>query len=90
MEGEVLRDNQWERLRVFVPGGPQEQTRGPRSDGRFFLDALLWPAWPCGRWRDLPEKFSPCQTAKRGSYPRIEQGVIDQTFEAVPDDPDIE
>ncbi|SNS22679.1 Putative transposase of IS4/5 family [Sphingomonas laterariae] len=64
MEGEVLRDDQWERLREFVPGG-RKGKRGPRSDGRLFLDALLWLARSGGRWRDLPERFGPYQTAKR-------------------------
>jgi hypothetical protein len=43
VEGEVLRDDQWGRLREFVPGG-RKGKRGPRSDGRRFLDALLWLA----------------------------------------------
>ncbi|MGZ2471861.1 hypothetical protein [Sinorhizobium medicae] len=43
MEGEVLRDDQWEHIRPFVPGG-RKGKRGPRSDGRRFVDALLWMA----------------------------------------------
>ncbi len=43
MEGEVLRDDQWERVKPFVPGGGKGK-RGPRSDGRRFFDALLWRA----------------------------------------------
>ena len=89
VEGEVLRDDQWDRLREFVPGG-RKGKRGPRSDGRRFLDALLWLARSGGRWRDLPERFGPYQTAKRRYYRWIEQGVIDRIFEAVSDDPDIE
>jgi transposase len=89
VEGEVLRDDQWERLREFVPGG-RKGKRGPRSDGRRFLDALLWLAHSGGRWRDLPERFGPYQTAKRRYYRWVEQGVIDRIFEAVSDDPDIE
>lgn len=89
MEGEVLRDDQWERLLDFVPGG-RKGKRGPRSDGRRFLDALLWLPRSGGRWRDLPEKFGPYQTAKRRYYRWVEQGVIDRIFEAVSDDPDIE
>ena len=89
MEGEVLRDDQWERLRDFVPGG-RKGRRGPRSDGRRFLDALLWLARSGGRWRDLPDRFGPYQTAKRRYYRWVEQGVIDRIFEAVSDDPDIE
>jgi hypothetical protein len=43
MDGEVLRDDQWEKVKPFVPGG-RKGRRGPRSDGRLFFDAR------CG-WR---------------------------------------
>jgi transposase len=89
VEGEVLRDDQWERVRELVPGG-RKGKRGPRSDGRLFLDALLWLARSGGRWRDLPDKFGPYQTAKRRYYRWVAQGVIDRMFAAVSDDPDIE
>ena len=39
MEGEVLRDDQWERLKPFVPGGMKGK-RGPRSDARRFFEAV--------------------------------------------------
>lgn len=89
MEGEILRDDQWERLRAFVPGG-RKGKRGPRSDGRRFFDAVLWLARSGARWRDLPERFGPYQTAKRRYYRWIEQGVFDAIFEAVITDPDME
>lgn len=89
MEGEVLRDDQWERLREIVPGG-RKGKQGPRSDGRRFIDALLWVGRSGGRWRDLPEKFGPYQTIKRRYYRWIEQGVFERIFAAVSDDPDIE
>jgi transposase len=89
VEGEVLRDDQWDRLREFVPGG-RKGRRGPRSDGRRFFDALLWVARSGGRWRDLPERFGPYQTVKRRYYRWVEQGVFDRIFAAVSDDPDLE
>ena len=90
MDGETLRDDQWDRLRSFVPGG-RKGKRGPRSDGRRFFDAVLWLARSGARWRDLPEdRFGPYQTVKRRSYRWIEQGVFDQIFEAVAIDPDLE
>lgn len=55
VEGEVLRDDQWERLREFVPGG-RKGKRGPRSDGRLFLDALLWLARSTGEVRSLSDR----------------------------------
>lgn len=90
MEGEVLRDDQWDRLKVFVPGGMKGK-RGPRSDARRFFNAILWLARSGARWRDLPEaRFGPYQTAKRRYYRWIEAGVFDRIFEAVAADPDME
>ena len=89
MDGEVLRDDQWERIKGFVPGG-RKGKRGPRSDGRRFLDCLLWIARSGARWKDLPERFGPYQTAKRRYYRWIEMGVFDALFEAIARDPDLE
>jgi transposase len=89
LEGEVLRDDQWEQLKPFVPGG-QKGKRGPRSDGRRFLDALLWLARSGARWRDLPERFGDYQAIKRRYYRWIEDGVFDRMFAAIAADPDLE
>jgi transposase len=90
MDGEVLRDDQWEQIKPFVPGG-RKGKRGPRSDGRRFFDALLWMARSGGRWRDLPEeRFGPYQTVKRRYYRWIEMGVFDRLFEAIAREPDLE
>ena len=90
MDGEVLRDDQWERLKPFVPGG-RKGKRGPRSDGRRFFDAILWLARSGARWRDLPEdRFGSYQAVKRRYYRWIEQGIFDRIFEAVSDEPDME
>ncbi|MGZ2464507.1 transposase [Sinorhizobium medicae] len=80
---------QWEHIKPFVPGG-RKGKRGPRSDGRRFVEALLWMARSGARWRDLPERFGPHQTAKRRYYRWIEAGVFDRLFEAVAGDPDLE
>ena len=55
MDTDALRDDQWERLKGHMPGGTRGK-RGPRTDNRRFLDALLWMARSGGRWRDLPER----------------------------------
>lgn len=48
MDCDALRDDQWARIRAFVPGGTKGK-RGPRTDNRKFLDALLWMARSGGR-----------------------------------------
>ena len=89
MEGEVLREDQWERLKPFIPGG-RKGKRGPRSDGRRFLDALLWLARSGARWRDLPERFGDYQAVKRRYYRWIGAGIFDRMFVAIAVDPDLE
>ena len=63
---DALRDDQWQRLQEFVPGG-RKGKRGPRTDNRRFLNALLWMARSGGRWRDLPRRFGKHETVKRAS-----------------------
>ncbi len=81
MEG--LRDDQWARIEPFVPGG-RPGRRGPRSDNRRFVEALVWMARSGARWRDLPERFGPYQTVKRRYYRWIANGVLDDVFAVRP------
>jgi len=86
---DALRDDQWERLKEFVPGG-RKGKRGPRTNNRLFLDALLWMARSGGRWRDLPERFGDYQSVKRRYYRWIEMGVLDQILAAFAREADLE
>jgi len=82
MDCDALRDDQWERLKDFFPGGRRGK-RGPRTDNRRFLDALLWMARSGGRWRDLPARLGDYRTVKRRYYRWIEMGVLDLMLEAL-------
>ena len=64
MDCDALREDPWERLREFAPGG-RKGKRGPRTDNRRFLNALLWMARSGGRWRDLPRRFGKPESVKR-------------------------
>lgn len=55
-ERDGLTDEQWGRLARLMPGGCRGK-RGPRTNNRLFIDALLWLARSGGRWRDLPEGY---------------------------------
>ena len=89
MDCDGLRDDQWERLREFVPGG-RKGKRGPRTDNRRFLNALLWMARSGGRWRDLPERLGDYETVKRRYYRWIEMGVLDTILAALSREADLE
>jgi transposase len=86
---DALRDDQWERLKEFVPGG-RKGKRGPRTDNRRFLNALLWMAGSGGRWRDLPKQLGDYETVKRRYYRWIEMGVLDAILAALTREADLE
>ncbi|MBY5774945.1 IS5 family transposase [Rhizobium leguminosarum] len=89
MDYDALRDDQWERIRRFVPGGTKGK-RGPRTDNRLFLDALLWMARSGGRWRDLPERLGDYRSVKRRYYRWIEMGVLDEMLAVLAREADLE
>ena len=67
MDYEALRDDQWERIKCFVPGGTKGK-REPRTDNRKFLDALVWMARSGGHWCDLLERLGDYRSVKRRYY----------------------
>ena len=89
MDCDALRDDQWERLKEYVPGG-RKGKRGPRTDNRRFLNALLWMARSGARWRDLPEELGDYATVKRRYYRWIEMGVLDAILAALAREADLE
>jgi transposase len=86
---DALRDGQWERLEAFVPGG-RKGKRGPRTNNRRFLNALLWMARSGSRWRDLPRQLGKHETVKRRYYRWIEMGVLDEILAALVREADLE
>ena len=89
MDVDALRDDQWDRIKESVPGGTKGK-RGPRTDNRLFLDALLWMARSGGRWRDLPERLGDYRTVKRRYYRWIERGVLDDVLAVLTREADLE
>lgn len=84
-----LTDEQWARVEPFVPGG-RKGRRGPRSNNRRFVNALIWMARSGGRWRDLPDRYGNYQTVKRRYYRWIDNGVLDRLFEALAEEADLD
>ena len=89
MDCDALRDDQWERIKEFVPGG-RKGKRGPRVNNRRFLNALLWMARSGARWRDLPERLGDYRAVKRRYYRWIERGVLDGILAALAREADLE
>ena len=88
-DSEGLTDDQWARIAPLMPGGCKGK-RGPRSNNRRFMDAVLWMARSGGRWKDLPERFGKVSTVKDRYYDWIERGVFAGIFQALSGEADME
>lgn len=86
---DALTDEQWARLAPLMPGGCKGK-RGPRTDNRLFLDALIWMTRAGGRWKDLPERFGRAGTVKRRYYDWMARGVLAEILAALAEEADLE
>jgi len=59
----AIKDADWERIKVHLPG----QHGKVAKNNRLFIDAVLWIAKTGAPWRDLPEYFGNWNSAWRGS-----------------------
>jgi transposase len=56
MVRKMLRDDQYERVALQLPGKSGDRGR-TAADNRDFVEAVLWIARTGSPWRDLPEEF---------------------------------
>src|SRR3954451_24140386 len=74
----ALRDDQWDRIKDFLPGR-EGHVGGTAADNRLFVDAVLYRYRAGIPWRDLPERFGDWKIvhqrfsrwAKSGVFSRI-------------------
>ena len=52
----VLRDDQWDRIKDFLPGKSSD-CGVTGKDNRLFIEAVLWIIRTGSPWRDLPDDF---------------------------------
>ena len=84
-----LRDDQWERIAVFLPGKATD--RGVTAkDNRLFVDAVLWIARSGLHWRELPEVFGNWNSVFARYNRWAKNGVWERVFQALSGDPGFE
>ena len=74
----ALRDDQWDRIKDFLPGR-EGHVGGTAADNRLFVEAVLYRYRAGVPWRDLPERFGDWKIvhqrfsrwAKSGVFARI-------------------
>ena len=52
----ALRDDQWDRIKDFLPGR-EGHVGGTAEDNRLFVEAVLYRYRTGCPWRDVPERF---------------------------------
>ena len=60
----ALRDDQWERIELLLPGR-EGHVGVTAADNRLFVDAVLYRYRAGIPWRDLPERFGDWKNVHR-------------------------
>jgi transposase len=84
-----LSDVQWAKMEPHCLGKKRDPGR-TGSDGRLFIEAVLWIARTGGPWRDLPELFGNWNTVFKRFRHWVKADVFQKIFDAVSDDPDMD
>jgi len=85
----ALRDDQWARIKAFLPGR-DGHVGVTAQDNRLFVEAVLYRYRAGIPWRDLPERFGPWKNVHTRFSRWAESGVWQRLFEALAADADNE
>src|ERR1700684_3119923 len=85
----ALRDDQWERIKDFLPGR-DGHVGVTAEDNRLFVEAVLYRYRAGIPWRDLPERFGPWKNVHTRFSRWAEGSVWRKLFEALAADADNE
>ena len=84
-----LRDDQWDRIKDFLPGR-EGHVGGTATDNRLFVEAVLFRYRAGIAWRDLPERFGDWQMVWQRFDRWAKAGVLDRIFKTLARDHDNE
>src|SRR6266481_3824729 len=80
----ALRDDQWDRIKDFLPGR-EGHVGGTAADNRLFVEAVLYRYRAGIPWRDLPERFGDWKNTHRRFSRWAQKGVWQKVFELLAD-----
>jgi transposase len=85
----ALRDDQWDRLKDFLPGR-EGHVGGTAADNRLFVEAVLYRYRAGIPWRDLPERFGDWKIIDQRFGRGAKSGVFKRVFKLLASDHDNE
>jgi transposase len=89
MRRHALRDDQWERIKDFLPGR-EGHVGGTAADNRLFVEAVLYRYRAGIPWRDLPERFGDWKIVHQRFSRWAKSGVFERIFKQLASDHDNE
>jgi transposase len=85
----ALRDDQWDRIKDFLPGR-EGHVGATARDNRLFVEAVLYRYRAGIPWRDLPERFGDFRVIHTRFSRWSKTGVWRRIFEMLAQDADNE
>src|SRR5471032_2338092 len=85
----ALRDDQWDRIKDFLPGR-EGHVGGTAADNRLFVEAVLFRYRAGVPWRDLPARFGDWKVVYQRFSRWSKCGVFERIFNMLARDPDSE
>ena len=85
----ALRDDQWDRIKDFLPGR-EGHVGGTAPDNRLFVEAVLYRYRAGIPWRDLPPRFGDWKIVHQRHGRWAEGGVFSCIFKMLASDHDNE
>ena len=85
----ALRDDQWDRIKDFLPGR-EGHVGGTAADNRLFVEAVLYRYRAGIPWRDLPERFGDWKIVHQRFGRWAKSGVFERIFKLLASDHDNE
>jgi transposase len=85
----ALRDDQWDRIKDFLPGR-EGHVGGTAADNRLFVEAILYRYRAGIPWRDLPERFGDWKIVHQRFSRWAKSGVFERIFKLLASEHDNE
>ncbi len=89
MTNTILRDDQWEKIYVFLKQHPRVYA-GEEEDCRLFAEAAHWVLRSGAQWRMLPEKYGNWNSVYKRFARWSDHKVFEDMHQYFADDPDME
>ena len=83
MKRHELRDEDWNRIKAYLPPERKPQGGRPAKDNRVMLNGIIYWLNTGVPWRDLPERFGPWQSVYARSRRWTQQGIWEKVLSAL-------